>query len=122
MQGALEGKQMELQSKERMTQAQIASNERIKGAEIQVNASRIHGDLRVREGENALEAARLELERLIAALEAQGMEMEQVGKLRDSLAKLEESKLKIEHEHIKNAGLLLKIQDQNESRRADSAS
>lgn len=51
LQGALKGKQMELQAQGQLTMAQIASNEKIKGAEIQVNARRIQDDARLRESE-----------------------------------------------------------------------
>jgi hypothetical protein len=112
LQGALEGKQLELQSRERTEFAKIQSNERIAGAEIGVNAERIRGDLSIRQGETAIEASRLELERLIAVLESEGIQAEIIGKLRESAAKLQEQQLKIEHEALKNAGLGMKLLQQ----------
>lgn len=115
LKGLVEGKQMELQSQQQIELAKLQSNERVKGAEIQVNAARIQGDIQIRQGENAIEAARLELEQLIASLEAQGIQQEQVTKLRDSLVNLEQAKLKIQHEQIKNVGLAMKIEDQRKT-------
>ena len=116
--GLLESKQLELQSKEKVEFAHIQSNERIKGAEINVNAQRIQGDLQVRQTEAAIDAARLELEQLIATMEAQGIAQEHTAKLRESLVALEQSRLKIQHEEIKNAGLVLKVQQQQRAEHA----
>ena len=109
LQGALEGKQMELQAGLQDTQIKTQSQERIKGAEIQVNAARIAGEQRIKESANAIEAARLELERFIAQMEGQGMEQEQVTKLTEFATRIKESQMKLEEQAIKNRGLELKI-------------
>jgi hypothetical protein len=55
LQKAIESKQMDLQSAERVEQQKLASNEKIKGAEVKVNAARIDGDLKVRYAELEVE-------------------------------------------------------------------
>lgn len=109
MQEALQGKQMEIQSKERLVAAQIQSNEKIKGAELSIDHKRITGDLSIRQAETAIEAARVDLEKTIADLEAQGMASEQMARLREMLAGLKQAELKIQEQHIKNRGTVLKI-------------
>jgi hypothetical protein len=118
MQKALEDKQMELAAKERATDKQIASAERIKAAELQVDSQRISGDLRAREVENAIEAARLELERVISQMEAQGMEQEQIAEFRHALLRLEEQKLKNQGAVIKMIGEVKKQQNSDRERAA----
>jgi hypothetical protein len=70
LQKALESKQMDIQANERLEQQKLLSNEKVKGAEIQVNHARIAGDLRIREGELALGHAELQVERLKVAADA----------------------------------------------------
>lgn len=64
LQGALQGKQMELQQQGQLEQMKIQSNEKIKGAEIQVNAGRINGDIQIRKSELLIEQQKLELEKM----------------------------------------------------------
>jgi hypothetical protein len=110
MQKAIEDKKLEESRKERIEMAKIGSVEKIKGAELRVDAQRISGDLRAREVESAIEAARVELERTIAALEAQGMAQEQLAALRQALLKLEEQKLKNQGAAVK---LLTEVKKQS---------
>jgi len=109
LQGMLEGKQMELQSRIQEKQLTLASNEKIKGAEIQVDAQRIDGDLRIRESENAIEAARLELEKFLGVLEAQGLEKEHTMRLREMMGNVVMQQEKLKEQRIKNEGTMLKI-------------
>jgi hypothetical protein len=106
---ALKGKQMEMQASGQLEMAKLASNEKIKGAELQVDSQRIAGDLRIRESETAIEGARLELERYIADLEAQGMQQEQVGKMREMMGRIQEAGLKLQEQRIKNEGAMVKV-------------
>jgi hypothetical protein len=98
LQGALNGKQMDLQAQAQMKQMEIASNERTKGAEIQVNYQRIQGDLAIRQAEVAVSQAELELERMKIMVEAEGQSTESQMKVAEMAAKIEEAKLKIAHE------------------------
>ena len=109
LQGALQGKQLELQSKERIEGAKLLSNERIKSAELQVDAGRISGDLRIRDTENSIEAARVNLDKFIAELEAQGMAQDLVGRMRELQANLQQSHLKLQDQRLKNQGTALKL-------------
>jgi flagellin-like hook-associated protein FlgL len=59
LQQQLNGKQMELQSTAEVERQKLLSNERVKGAEIRVNAARIDGDLAVKRAE--LDLKRLEI-------------------------------------------------------------
>lgn len=98
LQGALQGKQMELQQQAQLKQMEVASNERVKGAEIQVNYQRIQGDLAIRQAEVAVSQAELELERMKIMVEAEGQSTESQMKVAEMAAKIEEAKLKIAHE------------------------
>lgn len=109
LQGALQGKQMELQAQGQIEAAKIHSNEKIKGAELQVDAQRIAGDLRIRETENAIEAAKVNLDRFIADLEAQGNAQDMVMRMQEMRAGLEQAQLKIQEQRIKNQGTALKL-------------
>jgi hypothetical protein len=106
---ALKGKQMEMQRDERMDMAKIASNEKIKGAEIQVDSQRIAGDLRIRESEAAIEGARLELERFIASMEGQGMQQDMMVKMREMSTRIQEAGLRLQEQRIKNEGAMVKV-------------
>lgn len=106
--GLVEGKQMELQAGLQETQMKLESNERIKGAELQVDAGRIAGDLRLREGENAIEAAKVGLDQYITQLEAQGVEKEQIARLMEMSNQLEMAQLKLQEQKLKNAGIAMK--------------
>lgn len=107
--GIVEGKQMEIQAGLQETQMKLESTERIKGAELQVDAGRISGDLKIRESETAIEAARVGLDQYIAQLEAQGMEQEQIARLQEMSTQLEQAQLKLQEQNLKNAGIAMKV-------------
>ena len=109
LQGALQGKQMELQATAQVEGAKIASNERIKSAELKVDAARISGDLQIRQTENDIEKARLELERIIASLEAKGMDQEVMARMMELNNELKAGFLRLEELKLKNKGQVLKI-------------
>ena len=81
LQGALQSKQAELQMNAQLEGAKIQSNEKIKIAEIQVNSHRIDGDLALRAAEIEIEKATLELERLKAVAESQGADADRNAKI-----------------------------------------
>ncbi len=103
LQSALQGKGMELQASMQETQLKLASDERIKGAEIQVNAQRIQGDLQIRQSELAVEVQRLELEKLKIQAEIQGQSEEMSLRIAEMQAKVAESERKLLHEKEKFA-------------------
>ena len=109
LQGLLQGKQLELQQTTQIEGAKIASNERIKSAELRVDAARISGDLQIRQTENDIEKSRLELERIIASLEAKGMDQEVMGRMMELNNELKAGFLKLEELKLKNKGQVLKI-------------
>jgi hypothetical protein len=78
---ALKDKKLELAASNQIDQAKIASSDRQKSAQLQVDAKRIQGDLDIRAAEVAIERQRLELRE--AATQARGAS---VG-YRDSLQK-----------------------------------
>lgn len=114
---ALKGKQMELQAHAMVEQGKWQSNERIKGAEIQVNARRINGDLAIRESEVAIERARLMLEKLAMDVEANGAGQEQGARLMEIMASIEQATLKLQEQRMKNQGTALKLAHEEEQRR-----
>lgn len=119
MKGMLEGKQMELAAENQVKGAQIASNERIKGAEIQVNAGRIAGELRIKETQNAIDAASVQMDGFIAQLEAAGIQQEQMGAALEIQARLKEARMKLVEAGLKVQGQALKlIEQKRESQRA----
>ena len=101
MRAALEGKQMEIQAGQQTEAAKLASNERIKSAELQVDAQRISGDLKIREAELMVEQQKLELEKLKLQVEASGMGEEMKLKIAELTTKVEEARIKLEHERVK---------------------
>jgi hypothetical protein len=103
LQGALHGKQMELQAGLQDTQMKLLSNEKIKGAEIQVDSQRIAGDLRIRESELVLEGQKLELEKLKLQVDAQGSTEAGRMKMIELQAGIDESQRKLDHERLKIA-------------------
>lgn len=109
LQGALKGKQMELQAGIQETQLKLASNEKIKAAELQIDAGRIQGDLQIRESEIVIENARLQLENILAMMQAKGAEQEHMTKLIDVTSSIEEARLKLQHQRLKNQETALKI-------------
>lgn len=98
----LNGKGMELQAQAQIEQQKMLSNERVKSAEIEVNAQRIDGDLRVRQAELVLEQQRIELERLKLQIEARGENQESQKVLEDMQKKVEDASrdLELERERI----------------------
>lgn len=114
LQQALKGKQLELQAGLQETGMKIESNERIKRWELDVDRQRIGGDLRLRASEQALEDARVQLERALAMMEARGKEQEQTGRMIEMSTSVESARLANERERIKNVGALLKVQQQSE--------
>ena len=116
LQGALKGKQMELQAGLQDTQMKLLSNEKIKGAELQVDSGRISGDLQIRQSELVVEQQRLELERMKLELEKLKLQIEaataqserEVNNARIG-PEVELAQLKLEQERTKLAGLVTKI-------------
>lgn len=109
LQAQVNTKQMELQATGQIEQLRLGSNERIKAAELQVDAHRISGDLKIRESELVLEQIRIGLEKLKTELEAKGMEQEHMSKLIDATTSIEEAKLKLQHERMRMEGTAMKI-------------
>lgn len=103
LQGALQGKQLEMQSTQQIEGAKIQSNERIKMAEIRVNAIRIDGDLKIRQSELQIEAQKVELEKLkIASGENQNNQELQL-RIAEMQANITEGEKKLEHDRLKLA-------------------
>ena len=109
MKGMLEGKQMEIQAGLQETQMKLLSNEKIKGAELQVDQGRIQGDLHIRQSETAIEGARVQLEQFIAQMEAQGAEQEMMASWREQLTSLKEAEMNLQAIQLKNQGIAIKI-------------
>ena len=109
LQGMLKGKQMELQTTAQIEQQKLLSNERVKGAEIRVNADRIAGDLRIREAELAVQARELELQELKLRLELQVAGDEHALKAAELGAGLEEARLKLQGERERIAAESVEI-------------
>ncbi len=107
LKGMLQGKQMEMQQTAQIEAAKLQSNERIKGAEIQVNSQRIQGDLQIRQSELVIEQQKLEVEKLKLQVEMQTSNAEAQAeaqmKMIEIQASIEEGQRKIEHERIKLA-------------------
>ena len=110
LQGQLQGKQMEMQATAQIEQMKVSSNERIKGAEIQVNANRIQGGLQISAAEIEVQKAELELERLKLLVHTEDATQDQRMKLAEASAKIEEAKLKLEHEAQRIAHDVVKMQ------------
>lgn len=133
MQGALKGKQMEMQQKGQLEQMKMVSDERVKSAQLQVDQSRIQGDLAIRQAELQIEQQRVELEKLKLQIEAQRMQMEESGadldrtlkageiesKSRESQMKLAAEQQKLEADAIKIAADIEKAQIELQSAREE---
>lgn len=78
LQQALQGKRMEFAAMDQLETKKLASNEKIKSAEIQVNAKRIDGDLKVRMAELSLEAQEVEIKRMQASGSADPVKMREL--------------------------------------------
>lgn len=110
LQGALKGKQMELQAGLQDTQLRLQSNEKIKGAELQVDAQRISGDLRIREAELIVEQQQLELEKLKLQILMRGSDQELQMKAVEMQHDIDAANLKLQGEREKQAAESLKSQ------------
>lgn len=128
MQGALKGKQMEIQASGQIEMQKIASNERLKNAENQINYQRIQGDLKVREAEVAIAQAELELDRFRARIEL-GIAINEEGKanieipfkMKELEKSMEEAEIKLEAERTKLAGLREKVAAEADKARLELA-
>jgi len=116
LQAALNGKQMELQAQGQMEQMKLISNEKIKGAELQVDQGRISGDLQIRQSELVveekrlqLEVMKLELEKLRLQIDAQTADQDQSLQNAQMGKDIELAQLKVEQEQRKLHALELKI-------------
>ena len=117
LQAALKGKEMEIKAGLEETQMKLLSNERVKGAELEVDWKRINGDLAIRESEVAIERARLALEKLALDIEANGAGQEQGARLMEIMAGIEQATLKLQDQRLKNQGTALKLAHEQERMR-----
>ena len=98
----LKGKETELQAGIHDTQLRLISNEKIKGAQLQVDAQRISGDLRIREAELVIEQQRLIIEKIRLQIETQASEgdrrakeLEYAGQIQDAQIRIREASAEI---------------------------
>lgn len=109
LQGQLQGKQMELQAQGAIAKLKTDSAERMNSQKLSVDAGRIQGDLHLRDTENAIEGAKVNIERLKLALEQEGGKQEQIGQMLQIATNLEQAKLKLQEQRLKNHGAMLNI-------------
>ena len=116
LQQALNSKQMEQQVEMRMVQLKIDGENRRKSSELQVDSYRIQGDLMLREAELAvqdkelaIEAAKVELQKIELILEHQGEGQELGMRQAEMFARLEELSVSLAVEREKLKGIALKI-------------
>ena len=114
LKGALDGKQMELQAKAQETQMKLLSNEKIKGAELQIDQARISGDLQIRQGELVIAEQQLKLDNLRLQLDAQGADKELSMRVAEMQSNIDAAQLKLEGERQKMVGLAVKIASEAE--------
>lgn len=119
LKGALEGKQMELQHAGQLEQAKLQSNEKIKGAQLQVDQARISGDLQIRQAELVVEQQKLELEKLKLQIEANGQDKELSMRVAELQSNIEQAQVKLEGERQKIAGTAAKMQGDLEQARLE---
>lgn len=126
LQGALEGKQLELRASAQIEVAKLQSNERVKAAQLQVDNTRIQGDLAVRQAELVIESQRLELDKLqfqleaeIAARDAGAKDQENTLRLAELHSTVEQAQAKLEGERQKLVGLAVKIAHETEQAKID---
>lgn len=119
LQGQLQGKQMEIQAGMQETQLKIASDEKIKGAALQIDQARISGDLQIRQAELVVEQQKLELEKLKLQIEAQGQDKELSLKVAEMQSNIEQAQVKLEGERRKIAGTEAKTQSDLEMARTE---
>ena len=103
LQGALEGKQMEIQAGQQTEAAKIQSQERIKAAELQVDQARIQGDLQIRQAELIVEQTKLELEKLKLQIEMRGSDQDMQMKAVEMQNEIDAAELKLQGEREKIA-------------------
>ena len=94
--GQLKGKQMEMQQTVQLEQMKIASNEKIKGAQLQVDTGRITGDLRIREAELVIEQNKLLLEKMQMQIDSQSGDEDRQSKQIELMVQMEEARTRIE--------------------------
>jgi len=109
LQGQLQGKQMDLQAQAQIEQAKIASNERIKAAELQTDQGRISGDLQIRQAELVVEGQKLELEKLKLQIDAHAQDIDNQLRQTETGPQLEIARMKLEGERQKLNGQVLKL-------------
>ena len=109
LQGALKGKQMEMQAGLQDTQMKLLSSERIKGAELQVDQARISGDLQIRQAELVVKQQELELEKLRLQVEAAGADKDIALRVAEMQQEIQGAQLKLEQERQKLMGLTVKV-------------
>jgi hypothetical protein len=107
--GLLKDKKLELAASNQIDQAKIASSDRQKAAQLQVDAKRIQGDLDIRAAELVIERQRLELEKLQLRIQARQLDTETAFRNAEVGNSVEEARLKLDGEHKKIAGQVLKI-------------
>ena len=117
--GVVKGKQLELQANAQLEQQKLSSNERVKGAEIEVNQMRIRGDLTIRQAELVVEQQRLELEKFKLQAELNGAGEEQQLRVTELVANIEQAQLKLEGERQKILGQSEKLQQELEKGRQE---
>ena len=104
LQGMLKGKQMEMQADASVEQMKLASNERIKGQELQVDYFRIRGDLQIRAAELSIEQSKVELDKVKAQIELRGADAESRARLVEISAEIEQAQIALEQEKVKLIG------------------
>jgi hypothetical protein len=108
LQGAVQGKQMELQSNERIEQMKLVSSNREVAAQLTVDKGRIAGDLQIRQAELVVEQQKLALERLQIEAEMQGRAKEYELKFSELAHAINEGQTRLEAERMKLAGVAVK--------------
>lgn len=108
-QQVIEGKKIEQQAQMQLESAKIQSSERIQGAKILVDKTRVDGDLRIREAELALEKAKIDLELLKLQIEVQDVATEHNLRSVEINADIESAQLKLEGERQKLEGQAMKL-------------
>lgn len=108
LQGALQGKQMEIRAGLEETQLKIGSDERIKSAQIQVDAQRIAGDLRIRESEIEIERQRLNLEAIKLEIERNGATADLQAKYAKIQSDLEQAQFALQAERERHQAEMMK--------------
>lgn len=100
MKSVIDGKQMELQAQGQIEQAKLVSNERIKGAQLQVDTARITGDLRIREAEVVIEQQKLMLDKMQMQIDMMATTQEKEAKRMELAAKMQEASTRIEEARL----------------------